>query len=80
MLGYQLPGWLGCHVIAKLIFVAFNGTEISAKRASPANVIRPYLTDFFKASRTHTPKILTAPLPHPQQAKKNIFISLFYIK
>ena len=35
-LGY--PGWPGCHVIMKLIFVAFNRrAEISANRASPAN-------------------------------------------
>ena len=36
------PGWPGCHVIAKLIFVAFyRRAEISANRASPAHVIRP---------------------------------------
>ena len=41
-------GWPGCHVIAKLIFVAFNrSAEIlenrasSANRASPAHVIGP---------------------------------------
>ena len=31
-----------CHIIARLIFVAFNyGVEILAKRASPSHVIRP---------------------------------------
>ena len=41
-------GWPGCHVIAKLIFVAFNKhAEIPANQTSPANwaspahVIRP---------------------------------------
>ena len=35
------PGWLGCHIIAKLIFVAFNkGAGICAKQASLAHVIR----------------------------------------
>ena len=35
-------GCLGCHVIAKLIFVAFNKhAEIPANQTSPAHVIRP---------------------------------------
>ena len=34
ILGSQLTGWLGCHIIAKLIFVTFNqGVGISAKQA-----------------------------------------------
>ena len=46
--GIAIPGWPGCHVIAKLIFVAFNrrgdisaNLAIPANRASPAHVIRP---------------------------------------
>ena len=36
--GSGRPGWLGCHVIAELIFVAFNRrAEISENRASSAN-------------------------------------------
>ena len=36
------PGWPGCRVIAKLIFVAFNRrAEISAKWASSANLASP---------------------------------------
>ena len=35
-------GWPGCHVIAKLIFVAFNKhAEIPKTQTSPAHVIRP---------------------------------------
>ena len=40
------PGWSGCHVIAKLIFIAFDKrSEIPdtspANQASPAHLIRP---------------------------------------
>ena len=32
------PGWLGCHVITKLIFVGLGkSAEISANQASPEN-------------------------------------------
>ena len=62
--------WLGCHIIAKLIFVA----GISAKRASPTHVIRllvlwPYFTPFpwphrfFKAPE-HTHKISAPTAQH----------------
>ena len=48
LLGNFHPGWLGCHIIAKLIFVALTKVPgFLAKRASTAYVIRPIvLSDF----------------------------------
>ena len=51
-----------CHIIARLIFVAFNyGVEILAKRTSPPHVIRPLVLRPDFTSIPLTPPIFQSP-------------------
>ena len=81
-LGSQLTGLARCHVIAELIFVAFNlGAGFSAKRGSPAHVIRPLSSPY----PNFTPSPLISPIfqssrAHTQPSPSTSSYPLLYIK
>ena len=56
--GIAIPGWPGCRVIAKLIFVAFNRrAEISENRASSTNRASRALVIVFNSSLERIKKV-----------------------
>ena len=64
------PGWIGYHVIAKLVFVAFKwGAEISAKWARPAHV---FIARFYAFALT-SPIFLSPPKPRPPPPPKHLY-------
>ena len=83
ILGSQLTGlvdWLGCHIIAKLIFVAFSqGAEISLKGASLAHVIRALvLYPDFTSSLLTSPIFQSPPSKHKISAPLEIISTSLY--